>query len=48
MLSLDRKMRAKLANMIALLQDNGYELRERRGREYEADRRVYSGDACSD
>ena len=28
MLSLDRKMRAKLTNMIALLQDNGYELRE--------------------
>ena len=28
MLSLDRKMRAKMTNMIALLQDNGYELRE--------------------
>lgn len=28
MLSLDSKMRAKLTNMIALLQDNGYELRE--------------------
>lgn len=27
-LSLDKKMRAKLAGRIALLQDNGYELRE--------------------
>ncbi len=28
LLTLDKKMRAKMANMISLLQDNGYELRE--------------------
>lgn len=28
MLSLDKKLRAKLANTIMILQDNGYELRE--------------------
>ena len=28
LLSLDKKMRAKLFNMIAILEDNGYELRE--------------------
>ena len=28
LLMLDRKMRAKMADMISLLQDNGYELRE--------------------
>ena len=28
LLSLDKKMRAKMADMISLLQDNGYELRE--------------------
>ena len=28
LLSLDKKMRAKMAQMISLLQDNGYELRE--------------------
>ena len=28
LLSLDKKMRAKMADMISILQDNGYELRE--------------------
>ena len=28
LLSLDKKMRAKMADMIRILQDNGYELRE--------------------
>lgn len=28
LLALDKKMRAKVAGMISLLQDNGYELRE--------------------
>ena len=28
LLSIDKKMRAKMADMISILQDNGYELRE--------------------